>query len=49
VSVGDHDLFIGRVDALANSEEHPSPLLYFRRRYLRVEKARAVVPQGRPQ
>ena len=48
VSVGDHDLFIGRVDALASAVDHPSPLLYFRRRYLRVEKARAVAPQGRP-
>jgi 3-hydroxy-9,10-secoandrosta-1,3,5(10)-triene-9,17-dione monooxygenase reductase component len=46
VSVGDHDLFIGRVDALASAGDHP--LLYFRRRYLRVEKARAVAPQGRP-
>lgn len=49
VSVGDHDLFIGRVDALATPEDRPVPLLYFRRRYLRVEKARAVAPQGRPQ
>jgi 3-hydroxy-9,10-secoandrosta-1,3,5(10)-triene-9,17-dione monooxygenase reductase component len=48
VSVGDHDLFIGRVDALASPADHPSPLLYFRRRYLRVEKARAIAPQGRP-
>ena len=48
VSVGDHDLFIGRVDALGSDEGHASPLLYFRRRYLRVERARAVVPQGRP-
>ena len=48
VSVGDHDLFIGRVDALASADDHPSPRLYFRRRYLRVEKARAVPPQGRP-
>ena len=43
--VGDHDLFIGRVDALANDGDHP-PLLYFRRRYLRVEKARAVAPRA---
>lgn len=48
VSVGDHDLYIGHVDALASEVDHPSPLLYFRRRYLRVEKARAVAPQGRP-
>ena len=34
-SAGDHDLFIGRVDALANEAHHPMPLLYYRRRYLR--------------
>ena len=48
VSVGDHDLFIGRVDALASAVEHAEPLIYFRRRYLRVERARLVAPQGRP-
>jgi flavin reductase (DIM6/NTAB) family NADH-FMN oxidoreductase RutF len=49
VSVGDHDLFIGRVDALASAAEESQPLIYYRRRYLRVERARLVVPQGRPQ
>ena len=33
--VGDHDLFIGRVDELHNEEHHPQPLLYYRRRYLK--------------
>ena len=39
---GDHDLFIGRVDALDDSgpaAEAIGPLLYFRRRYLRIEQA----------
>jgi flavin reductase (DIM6/NTAB) family NADH-FMN oxidoreductase RutF len=44
--VGDHDLFIGRVDALANEEHHPQPLLYYRRRYLRVEQAEALDVEG---
>ena len=49
VSVGDHDLFIGRADALASAADQAQPLIYYRRRYLRVERARLVVPQGRPQ
>jgi flavin reductase (DIM6/NTAB) family NADH-FMN oxidoreductase RutF len=48
VSVGDHDHFIGRVDALASSADDREPLIYFRRRYLKVERARLVEPQGRP-
>ncbi len=46
-SAGDHDLFIGRVDALANEEEHPQPLLYYRRRYLRVERATTAPLEGK--
>jgi len=46
-SAGDHDLFIGRVDALDNEEHHPQPLLYYRRRYLRVEQATASVVEGK--
>ena len=36
--VGDHDLFIGRVEALATEGHHPMPLLYYRRRYLHIER-----------
>ena len=46
-SAGDHDLFIGRVEALANEPHHPMPLLYYRRRYLRVERAEALAVEGR--
>jgi 3-hydroxy-9,10-secoandrosta-1,3,5(10)-triene-9,17-dione monooxygenase reductase component len=46
-SAGDHDLFIGRVDALANEERHPQPLLYYRRRYLRIERAQTAVVEGK--
>ncbi|MDQ6795415.1 MAG: flavin reductase family protein [Chloroflexota bacterium] len=46
-SAGDHDLFIGRVDALANDDQHPQPLLYYRRRYLRIERAQSAVVEGK--
>lgn len=46
-SAGDHDLFIGRVDALANEGHHPQPLLYYRRRYLRVERATTAPLEGK--
>jgi flavin reductase (DIM6/NTAB) family NADH-FMN oxidoreductase RutF len=46
-SAGDHDLFIGRVDALVNEEQHPQPLLYYRRRYLRIERAQSAVVEGK--
>ena len=49
---GDHELFIGRVDALAGQEPLPvgeMPLLYYRRRYLRIERARAMPLEGIPE
>jgi flavin reductase (DIM6/NTAB) family NADH-FMN oxidoreductase RutF len=48
-SAGDHDLFIGRVDVLASAPEHPMPLLYYRRRYLRIERAAAADVEGLPE
>jgi flavin reductase (DIM6/NTAB) family NADH-FMN oxidoreductase RutF len=48
-SAGDHDLFIGRVDTLANEEQHPMPLLYYRRRYLRIERAATSEVEGKPE
>jgi flavin reductase (DIM6/NTAB) family NADH-FMN oxidoreductase RutF len=48
-SAGDHDLFIGRVDTLANDPEHPMPLLYYRRRYLRIEHAATAEVEGKPE
>lgn len=46
-SAGDHDLFIGRVDTLANEADHPMPLLYYRRRYLRIERAATSEVEGK--
>ena len=48
-SAGDHDLFIGRVDALANDPSHPMPLLFYRRQYLRVEHAATAQVEGKPE
>jgi 3-hydroxy-9,10-secoandrosta-1,3,5(10)-triene-9,17-dione monooxygenase reductase component len=48
-SAGDHDLFIGRVDTLANEHHHPMPLLYYRRRYLRIEHAATAEVEGKPE
>jgi flavin reductase (DIM6/NTAB) family NADH-FMN oxidoreductase RutF len=46
-SAGDHDLFVGRVDALASYEQQPQPLLYYRRRYLRIERAQTARVEGK--
>jgi len=49
---GDHDLFIGRVDALDDggpAAEEIGPLLYFRRRYLRIEQAAHADVEGKPE
>jgi 3-hydroxy-9,10-secoandrosta-1,3,5(10)-triene-9,17-dione monooxygenase reductase component len=51
-SAGDHDLFIGRVDALEDSgseDDETGPLLYFRRRYLRIESAAHADVEGKPE
>jgi flavin reductase (DIM6/NTAB) family NADH-FMN oxidoreductase RutF len=48
-SAGDHDLFIGRVDTLGNDPRHPMPLLYYRRRYLRIEHAASAEVEAKPE
>ncbi len=49
-SAGDHDLFIGRVDTLSDaSHHHPMPLLYYRRNYLRIERAAVSEVEGKPE
>src|SRR5262245_38010166 len=48
-SAGDHDLFIGRVDSLWNEHLHASPLLYYRRRYLRIERSTTSDVEGLPE
>ncbi len=46
VPVGDHDLFVGRVTAAASDDRHPDPLLYYRRRYLKIERATTAAVEG---
>jgi len=46
-SAGDHDLFIGRVDALVSGDASADPLLYYRRRYLRIERATTATVEGK--
>jgi flavin reductase (DIM6/NTAB) family NADH-FMN oxidoreductase RutF len=47
--VGDHLLFVGRVVALSLDEPHAPPLLYHRRRYLRIERATTSSVAGKPE
>jgi len=48
-SAGDHDLFIGEVEVLGGSDANAMPLLYYRRRYLRIERAATTEVEGKPE
>jgi 3-hydroxy-9,10-secoandrosta-1,3,5(10)-triene-9,17-dione monooxygenase reductase component len=48
-SAGDHDLFIGRVDTLAATVRAAGPLLFYRREYLSIERARTAAVEGKPE
>ena len=48
-SAGDHDLFIGRVDSLQQHRRGVAPLLYYRRRYLRIEQGADSPVEGIPE
>jgi flavin reductase (DIM6/NTAB) family NADH-FMN oxidoreductase RutF len=48
-TAGDHDLFIGQVDSLEQHREGVAPLLYFRRRYLRIEQGTDSAVGGKPE
>jgi flavin reductase (DIM6/NTAB) family NADH-FMN oxidoreductase RutF len=47
--VGDHYLYVGRVRALALDEPGAPPLLYHRKRYLRIERATTATVTGKPE
>lgn len=49
IAVGDHRLFVGRVDHLSSAGGTRLPLLYFRRRYLQVERASVHGLKGSPE
>lgn len=46
---GDHSLFIGRVEAAEDIRRPALPLLYFRGRYLRIERAASADLLGKPE
>jgi 3-hydroxy-9,10-secoandrosta-1,3,5(10)-triene-9,17-dione monooxygenase reductase component len=48
-AAGDHILFVARVDSLGNAEPHPMPLLYYRRQYLRIQRAETAPLEGVPE
>lgn len=49
IEAGDHTLYIGRVLEAATSDGPGWPLLYYRRRYLRIEHAEATDLLGKPE
>lgn len=48
LDAGDHTIYLGRVVGLGLSEIHPLPLLYYRGRYLRIERAATAQLLGKP-
>jgi len=48
-SVGDHFLYVGRVEGLSLDDPEAPPLLYHRRRYLRIERATTILVAGKPE
>jgi flavin reductase (DIM6/NTAB) family NADH-FMN oxidoreductase RutF len=49
IAAGDHHLYLGRVDALSLDDPDAPPLLYHRRRYLRIERATTTLVAGKPE
>jgi flavin reductase (DIM6/NTAB) family NADH-FMN oxidoreductase RutF len=47
--VGDHLLFVGHVEACSLDGPEAPPLLYHRRRYLRIERATTTLVAGKPE
>lgn len=48
-SVGDHHLYVARVEAVTLDHPEAPPLLYHRRRYLRIERASTANVAGKPE
>lgn len=48
VEAGDHTIYLGRVVELQSSDRRDWPLLYFGRRYLRIERAETAELLGKP-
>ncbi len=48
VDAGDHTIYLGRVIAAEADDDHELPLLYFRGRYLRIERMATSDLRGKP-
>jgi flavin reductase (DIM6/NTAB) family NADH-FMN oxidoreductase RutF len=48
IEAGDHTIYLGRIVDLGVSDHERWPLLYFRRRYLRIERAASAELLGKP-
>lgn len=48
IEAGDHVLYMARVAALRTHDVHGLPLLYYRGRYLRIERAATAELRGKP-
>jgi 3-hydroxy-9,10-secoandrosta-1,3,5(10)-triene-9,17-dione monooxygenase reductase component len=49
IPLGDHLVFVGSVEAVSAPEPDAPPLLYHRRRYLRIERASTAQVIGKPE
>lgn len=49
IPLGDHLIFVGSVEAASIAEPDAPPLLYHRRRYLRIERASTAQVTGKPE
>jgi (E)-2-((N-methylformamido)methylene)succinate hydrolase len=49
LDAGDHTIYIGRVRDLGTNDVAEFPLLYYRRRYLRIERAEESELRGKPE
>jgi flavin reductase (DIM6/NTAB) family NADH-FMN oxidoreductase RutF len=48
IEAGDHTIYLGRIVDLGVSDHERWPLLYYRRRYLRIERAASAELLGKP-
>lgn len=48
IDAGDHTIYLGRVIAAGADDDHQLPLLYFRGRYLRIERMATSDLRGKP-
>ena len=48
IEAGDHTIYLGRITDLGVTDSERWPLLYFRRRYLRIERAETADLRGKP-